>query len=63
MYELEQIIRAVGEQKNSASTETKYVNYETEVNKYIQHLDQILDADNIKQAIDDYELYELSAMN
>ena len=29
LYELEQIIRAVGEQKNSASSETKYINYET----------------------------------
>ena len=52
------IIRAVGQQKNDASSEEKYVAYETEVNKYVQHLEAILEAEDVRLAIEDYQIYE-----
>lgn len=54
------IIRAVTEQKNNASSEEGYVNYETEANKYVQHLEAILGAEDVRAAINDYQIYEVS---
>ncbi len=53
----------MAEQKNAASTEEKYINYESQTNQYIHKLESILQSENIKQAIEAYELYDSSRQN
>ena len=57
LFELEDILRTVHEQMKVPESTEGYVACQREVNEYIQHLEQILKAENIQAAIEAYDIY------
>lgn len=56
LYDMELIIRQLMELKNNASSEEKYIAYESEANKYLAGLEAAISQENIQEAILKLEL-------
>ena len=58
LYELEEIIRSLNELKNNASSEEKYVSFETQLNRYVRELEIIIEAENPDKCLQELEIFK-----